>query len=152
MFAIHDSVVSPRRLSTCRYIPIFYTRSATFKMLRLLNLKAQTKLNHTYFKIQLVTPSKDIPCRLYTADQLMLHMEIIAACSESHTKHRNTLCGQNIEFLDAFVKLRKATINFIMSVCPSIRLHGTTRLPLYGLSWNLIFQYFSTACPSGRAV
>jgi hypothetical protein len=30
--------------------------------------------------------------------QLMLYSEIIAVCSEIHTKHINTLCGQNIEF------------------------------------------------------
>jgi len=30
----------------------------------------------------------------------MLHREIIAFCSEIHTKHINTLCGQNVEFLD----------------------------------------------------
>jgi hypothetical protein len=38
--------------------------------------------------------------------------------------------------------LRKATISFIMSVCP----HGRTRLPLDGFSWNLIFEYFWKNC------
>jgi hypothetical protein len=33
-------------------------------------------------------------------DQLMLYREIIAVCSEIHTKHINTLCGQNIEFVN----------------------------------------------------
>jgi hypothetical protein len=28
-------------------------------------------------------------------------VEIIAVCSEIHTKHANTLCGQNAEFLNA---------------------------------------------------
>jgi len=28
----------------------------------------------------------------------MLCEEIIAVCSEIHTKHINTLCGQNVEF------------------------------------------------------
>jgi len=27
----------------------------------------------------------------------MLYREIIAVCSEIHTKHINTLCGQNVE-------------------------------------------------------
>jgi hypothetical protein len=31
--------------------------------------------------------------------QLMLYREIIAVCSEIHTKHINTLCGQNVELL-----------------------------------------------------
>jgi len=30
----------------------------------------------------------------------MLYREIIAVCSQIHTKHINTLCGQNAEFLD----------------------------------------------------
>jgi hypothetical protein len=29
----------------------------------------------------------------------MLYREIIAVCSEIHTEHINTLCGQNLEFL-----------------------------------------------------
>jgi hypothetical protein len=29
----------------------------------------------------------------------MLYREIIAVCSEIHTKHINTLCGQNVELL-----------------------------------------------------
>ena len=27
----------------------------------------------------------------------MLYREIIAVCSQIHTKHTNTLCGQNVE-------------------------------------------------------
>ena len=30
----------------------------------------------------------------------MLYREIIALCSEIHTKHINTLCGQNVELLN----------------------------------------------------
>ena len=33
----------------------------------------------------------------------MLYREIIAVCSQIHTKHINTLCGQNVELL--YVKL-----------------------------------------------
>jgi hypothetical protein len=29
----------------------------------------------------------------------MLYSEIIAVCSQIHTKHTNKLCGQNVEFL-----------------------------------------------------
>ena len=34
----------------------------------------------------------------------MLHREIIAVCFQIHTKHINTLCGQNVEVL--YVKPR----------------------------------------------
>jgi hypothetical protein len=30
----------------------------------------------------------------------MLYREIIAVCSEIHKKHTNTLCGQNVEFVN----------------------------------------------------
>jgi hypothetical protein len=43
------------------------------------------------------------------------------------------------QFVVAFATLRKASINFIMSVCP----HVKTRLPLHGFSWKFIFEYFS---------
>ena len=38
-------------------------------------------------------------------------------------------------------KLRRATISVIVSVRPSVRRHGTTRLPLDKLSWNLVFSF-----------
>jgi len=31
----------------------------------------------------------------------MLYSEIIAVCSQIHVKHINTLCGQNVELLNA---------------------------------------------------
>jgi hypothetical protein len=39
----------------------------------------------------------------------MLYREIMAVCSEIHTKHINTLCGQNVELLD--VKLAVCKVN-----------------------------------------
>ena len=30
----------------------------------------------------------------------MLYREIIAVCSQTHTNHINTLCGQNVELLN----------------------------------------------------
>jgi len=32
--------------------------------------------------------------------QLMLYREIIAVCFQIHTKHRNTLCGQDTKFVN----------------------------------------------------
>ena len=44
--------------------------------------------------------------------------------------------------LGAFAKLWEASISFVVSVRP----HGTTRLPLDGFSWYLLFEYFSEIC------
>ena len=30
----------------------------------------------------------------------MLYREIIAFCSQIHTKHKNTLCGQNVQLVN----------------------------------------------------
>jgi len=35
----------------------------------------------------------------------MLYREIIAICSEIHTKHTNTLCGQKAQYLTAELKV-----------------------------------------------
>jgi len=47
--------------------------------------------------IQSVPRSKHSVSPIKTS-QLMLHREIIAVCSQIHTKHINTLCVQNVEF------------------------------------------------------
>jgi len=52
----------------------------------------------------------------------MLCREIIAVCSEDHTKHINVRHGKKVEFLEAFAKFRKSTMSSVMSVCPSIRI------------------------------
>ena len=36
----------------------------------------------------------------------MLSREIMAVCSQIHTKHINTLCGQNVELLNVKLVLR----------------------------------------------
>ena len=45
--------------------------------------------------------------------------------------------------LDALTKSQKATIGFVMSVCPSALSRGTTPLPLNGFPPSLIYEYFS---------
>jgi hypothetical protein len=40
----------------------------------------------------------------------MLYREIISVCSQIHTKHFNTLCGQNVELLDVELAVHIVTI------------------------------------------
>ena len=50
-------------------------------------------------------------------------------------KENSTVCVILEWFiLGAMAKLRKVTVKFVMSVCPSVRPHGTSRLPLDGFS------------------
>ena len=39
----------------------------------------------------------------------MLYREIIAVCSQIHTQHTNTLCGQNVELLNVKVVVHIVT-------------------------------------------
>ena len=59
-------------------------------------------------KMQSVPRSK-VSLLVIQTSQLMLYREIIAVCSQIHTKHINsTLCGQNTQFL----KVRKVSARF----------------------------------------
>jgi len=40
----------------------------------------------------------------------MVYREIIAVCSQIHTKHINTLCGQNVELLSVKLAVRLVSI------------------------------------------
>ena len=56
----------------------------------------------------------------------MLYREIIAVCSEIHTKHINTLCGQNVEFVNVklVVHIYKELYLHIQSVPRSKHTHS----------------------------
>ena len=57
------------------------------------------RVNIRYTQIQSVPRSKHCISVIKTS-QLMLYREIVAVCSQIHTKHINTLCGQNVELLN----------------------------------------------------
>ena len=39
----------------------------------------------------------------------MLYREIIAVCSQIHTKHTKTLCGQNVQFVNVKLAVHEVT-------------------------------------------
>ena len=39
----------------------------------------------------------------------MLYREIMAVCSQIHTKHINTVCGQNVELLNVKLAVQVVT-------------------------------------------
>jgi hypothetical protein len=45
------------------------------------------------------TAQQTLSASVVKNSRLTLYREIIAVCSEIHTKHINTLCGQNVELL-----------------------------------------------------
>ena len=58
------------------------------------------KLTRIIFKHPVRTAQQTHSVSVIQASQLMLYREIIAVCSEIHTKHINTLCGQNVDFVN----------------------------------------------------
>ena len=55
--------------------------------------------SEVYLKTQSVPRSKHSVSVIKTS-QFILYREIIAVCSEIHTKHINTVCGQKVEFFN----------------------------------------------------
>jgi len=44
----------------------------------------------------------------------MLYREIIAVCSQIHTKHTNILCGQNVQLLNVKLTVHIVTTGLII--------------------------------------
>ena len=51
-------------------------------------------------KVRISDTMPSILLSVIKTSQLMLCREIMAVCSEIHTKHINTVCGQNVELLN----------------------------------------------------
>jgi predicted membrane channel-forming protein YqfA (hemolysin III family) len=49
----------------------------------------------------------------------MLYRELIAVCSQIHTKHIHTLCGQNVELLNVKLVVYIVTAVFYMDKRPN---------------------------------
>ena len=86
-----------------------------------------------------ITPSKYRPNPIIRASLLRLHLiSIIRSYSIT---------------LGAFAKLRKATISFVMSVCPSVRPHGKTRLyytDVHEISYLSVFRKSSKSLKTDK--
>ena len=76
----------------------------------------------------------------------MLHREIIAVCSQIHTKHINTLCGQNVELLNvksgAIYCDHRAWIKFkqVYAVQPYLFRYLLSIIPSYTCLSNFLFH------------
>ena len=55
----------------------------------------------------------------------MLYREIIAVCSQIHTKHKNALCGQNVELLNV-----KLAVQIVTTGLSKVSIHRLENLKL----------------------
>jgi hypothetical protein len=85
----------------------------------------------------------------------MLYSEIIAVCSQIHTKHINTLCGQNVEFVNVFSSYRAVNTlrlgyktsqlmlySEIIAVCSEIRTKHTNTLCGQNVEFVNVFRSY----------
>jgi hypothetical protein len=68
----------------------------------------------------------------------MLYREIIAVCSQIHTKHTNTLCGQNVEVLNVKLAVHIVTTGFEMVIymCSDLQKFQNCWICFFGLREN----------------
>ena len=66
----------------------------------------------------------------------MLYREIIAVCSEIHTKHINTPCGQNVELLNVKLAVRKVhcVLEWLIIHCKLIAIKFPLVISLFVIS------------------
>ena len=55
----------------------------------------------------------------------MLYREIIAVCSEIHTKHINTVCGQNVELLNVKLVVGTAVAQWLRCCATNRKVAGS---------------------------
>jgi len=60
-----------------------------------------------------------------------LYREIIGVCSQIHTKHINTLCGQNVEFVNVKLVVHTLTTGIL-------RVKEDRNSPLYAVILKVI--------------
>ena len=108
--------------------PVLQTlfHSYTFNMLHKKNYSA---LWNVYISIHFVSVHNTANCHIFSNNKYWFWLNKVCW---SH------ICqpGCNMQFLGTFAQLQET------APCP----HGTTRLPLDGFSWNLIFEYFLKIC------
>ena len=70
----------------------------------------------------------------------MLYREIIAVCSQIHTKHINTLCGQNVRFVNVkaifpvqymYCTYNESTVSFTLEQATKDQKGGRSIAPLF---------------------
>ena len=75
----------------------------------------------------------------------MLYREIIAVCSEIHTIHINTLCGQNVELLNVKLAVHIVTTGAVNIVTTGLSRVNIGHAFLNSLSRHSILRTQSTA-------
>ena len=90
----------------CSQIHTKHINTPCGKNVELLNVKLAV------YKDPVRTAQQTHSVSVIKTSQLMLYREIIVVCSQIHTKHTNTLCGRNVEFLMLNLGIKNFTTRF----------------------------------------
>jgi predicted exporter len=86
----------------------------------------------------------------YKTSQLMLYGEVIVVCSQVHTKHISTLCGQNGELVDVKSVVNEVTI-WIARFIRHVSVASVRKLAAYNVlhdCWIRFGRILSVVCCS----
>ena len=75
----------------------------------------------------------------------MLYREIMAVCSQIHTKHLNTLCGQNVKLLNVKLAVHIVTTGFCSFEMQTSRNSDDPRL-ITSFYPHIVSCYFTKKC------
>jgi len=81
--------------------------------------KRPSQVTRDVFRDSVRTAQETHSVSVIQINQLTFHREIIAVCSQIHTKHINTLCGQNVELLNV-----KLTVHIVTTGLQDIKIHN----------------------------
>ena len=70
----------------------------------------------------------------------MLYSEIITVCSQIHTKHINTLCGQNVELLHVKLAVHIMTIGLYVTIDKGLEFETKYSVALHCCTSSLLHQ------------
>ena len=81
----------------------------------------------------------------------MLYREIMAVCSQIHTKHTNTVCGQNVELLHVKLAVRIVISQFIFGIkhymFRTVPLSIVRSFSLYTQQWYMSYRFADSLRP-----
>jgi len=76
---------------------------------------------YLYYAYLACTPRETHSVSVIKTSQIILYREIITVCSQIHTKHINTLCGQNVELLNV-----KLAVNIVTTGLKGLNIQSVT--------------------------
>jgi len=123
-----------RKLSRIFYAKSRQTETFCVNLKGGVNFQVALKRNHVKRDLSV---HELVRSDLHETRQSLRKLDTPVLNKRAHSLSLSLSLSLSVQFLGAFTKLKKATISFVMSVCPSVFRHGTTRL-----HWTDFYDFF----------